>query len=222
MAAIAAADVVQTISAARLVAIVRLDDLSRAEELVRALLRGGVRAVEFTLTNPDAPGVVRDLLTRLPEFHDGRAVLGLGSVRTAAELQMGLECGAQFLVSPICREPLVRAATAAGVAMMPGAFSPTEVASAVDWGAEIVKVFPARALGPGYVKDLLAPMPELRLMPTGGVDLGSMGAYLAAGAVAVGVGGQLVQPGPIARGEWAEIERSAREHVLAASGTSVG
>ena len=144
-------------------------------------------------------------------------MLGLGSIRAVDELRLGLDCGAQFLVSPICLESMVRAAVEAGVVLLPGAFSPTEVASAWHWGAEIVKLFPARGLGPTYVRDLLAPMPHLRLMPTGGVDLGNMQAYYRAGAVAVGIGGQLFQPTWIEQGGWAAVEQAAREHMNMAS-----
>jgi 2-dehydro-3-deoxyphosphogluconate aldolase / (4S)-4-hydroxy-2-oxoglutarate aldolase len=200
----------------RMVAIVRLDDLSCAEQLVRALLDGGIRAIEFTLTNTDTPQVVADLLGLFPQFSDGQATLGIGSVRTSQEAQLAIGCGAQFIVSPISKEAIIRQSVEAGVACFPGAFSPTEIAQAAEWGADIVKVFPARALGPGYIRDVLAPMPYLKLMPTGGVDLNNLAAYMAAGAVAVGIGGQLLEPQWIKQSDWGNISKAASQYSQAA------
>jgi 2-dehydro-3-deoxyphosphogluconate aldolase / (4S)-4-hydroxy-2-oxoglutarate aldolase len=206
-------EVLKVVSRCRLVAIVRLDDLQHAAGLIAALLRGGVQAIEFTLTNPQAPHVVRQMLEQFEQFHDGRAVLGIGSVRTVSDARLALEAGSQFLVSPVTEQSVIRTAREAGVPIMPGAYTPTEIAQAVSWGAELVKLFPARCLGPGYVKDVLAPMPDLKLMPTGGIDTSNIHAYLAAGAAAVGVGGQLVNPAAVQQAQWAEIERVARSFV---------
>ena len=177
-----------------IVAIVRLDDLSQSETIVRALLDGGIRAIEFTLTNPDALHVVHKLRDSIPMFADGIAAIGLGSVRSVDEAESALDAGAQFLVSPFLDLRVVERCVSRGIPIAPGAFSPTEIATAWDAGASMVKVFPARMLGPSYIRDLLAPMPYLQLMPTGGVELGNIAEYFRSGACAVGVGSSLINP----------------------------
>lgn len=209
-------EVLEIIQNRRLVAIVRLDDLSRSRELVQAMLVGGVRAIEFTLTNDKTPEVVAGLLQSVPQFRSGEATIGVGSVRSADEAQLAIDCGAQFIVCPISRESIIRKANQAEIAVMPGAFTPTEIAQAHDWGADVVKVFPAKGLGPGYFKDVLAPMPYLKLMPTGGVDLNNISNYFQAGAIAVGVGSQLLDPRGVADGDWADIQLAAEKYTKAA------
>jgi 2-dehydro-3-deoxyphosphogluconate aldolase / (4S)-4-hydroxy-2-oxoglutarate aldolase len=202
----------EILAESRLVAIVRLDDLSQAEDLVLAMLAGGVRAIEFTMTNSTAPQVVQDLLTRLPQFTTGESTIGIGSVRTPAEAELAIASGAQFIVSPIAQQAIVDRALQAGIVAMPGAYTPTEIAQAHQWGAQIVKVFPAKTLGPGFIKDVLAPMPYLKLMPTGGVDLGNLLSYLEAGAVAVGVGSQILDPQAVRSKSWSAIEAAANNY----------
>jgi len=201
----------------RLVAILRLDDLTYAIPLVEALLRGGVRALEFTLTNPDAPKVVATLVQEFAEFSNGTAAVGIGSVRTVDEAKMSIDSGAQFLVSPITNCEIIDQANANRIPIFPGAFSPTEIAIAWEMGAEIVKVFPSRGLGPEYIRDVLAPMPYLQLMPTGGVSLANMSDYFDAGAVAVGVGGKFTSADAIRNQRWDEITRSALAFTNAAA-----
>ncbi len=206
----------ETILASRLVAIVRLDDLSTASLLVRALLEGGIRAIELTLTNPHAPKVVRELLRCLPEFELGDATLGMGSIRTVEEAKLAIDSGAQFLVAPIFCPKVVEHCKAQKVAIFPGALTPSEIYSAWQAGADAVKVFPVKSFGPGYIRDVLAPMPFLKLMPTGGVQVDNLASYLAAGAVAVGVGGSLVDAQRISQGEWSAITLEARRFTDAA------
>ncbi len=208
--------VVQIVTQSRLVAIVRLDDLSMAHELVQAMLAGGIRAIELTLTNVNTPRVVAELLKMVPQFNDGTATLGIGSVRTTDEAKQAIACGAQFLVSPVIKESIINEAAKARVACMPGAFTPTEILTAHELGADIVKVFPAKGLGPSFISDVLAPMPFLKLMPTGGVDLQNMPAYFAAGAVAVGMGGQLFSAKSVAARDWPAIVKASLAHSQAA------
>jgi len=207
--------VIDLILTSRLVAILRLDDLTHAIPLVEALLCAGVQAIEFTLTNPDAPGVIAELRRVIPAFDQGLAAIGLGSVRNASEARLAIDSGAQFLVSPIAVEAIVETAKPHKIAVCLGAYSPTEIAMAWQFGADVVKVFPARGLGPGYIRDVLAPMPSLRLMPTGGVDLTNLHQYLDAGAVAVGVGGNFVDIAAIRERRWSDIEHAASEYVQA-------
>jgi len=204
----------------RLVAILRMEDLTHVIPLVEALLRGGVRALEFTLTNRDAPNSVNRLIQHFVEFRNGTAAIGIGSVRTVDEAKISLDAGAQFLVSPITNRQIIAEAKVSGTPIYPGAFSPTEIASAWELGAEIVKVFPSRGLGPSYISDLLAPMPYLQLMPTGGVGLSNMQDYFNAGAVAVGVGGKFADPDAIHNRRWHEVADSALAFTRAAANTS--
>ncbi len=199
----------------RLVAIIRMEDLSIAKELTQALLAGGVRAIEFTLTNRDALHVVPHLIQACPEFRSGGATIGIGSVRNLSEAQAALAAGAQFIVSPITRHDIIQACNAAKVPCMPGAMTPTEIASAWDAGASIVKLFPAKGLLPSYVRDVLAPMPYLKLMPTGGVDRTNLENYFRAGAVAVGIGNHLLDTQALKERDWDKITAGAADFMSA-------
>lgn len=199
-----------------MVAILRLDDLASAKQLVQSLLEGGIRLIEFTLTNPESPRIIKTLAEEIEDFQTGEAAIGLGSVRNRQEAVLAVESGAQFVVSPILSRDVIEICREGSISVMPGAFSPTEIYQAWEWGADVVKVFPAKGLGPGFLRDVLAPMPFLKLMPTGGIGLDNMDAYFQAGAVGVGVGGSLVDKKRIAEGRWSEIQQIARTYADAA------
>jgi 2-dehydro-3-deoxyphosphogluconate aldolase / (4S)-4-hydroxy-2-oxoglutarate aldolase len=200
---------------ARLVAIVRQDDLSNSEQLALTLLEAGVTAIEFTLTNADAPNAIRKLRKKEAFASTGSALIGLGSVRTLDEAKLAVESGAQFVVSPITSITIIEYCKQNGIGVCPGAFTPTEIAMAWEAGADIVKVFPARSLGPNFIRDVLAPMPYLKLMPTGGIDLNNIQSYFQAGALAVGIGSQLLDPIAIRDHDWARIRTLAQSYVTA-------
>jgi 2-dehydro-3-deoxyphosphogluconate aldolase / (4S)-4-hydroxy-2-oxoglutarate aldolase len=208
--------VLQLIDATRLVAIIRLDDLSQAVEIGRSLAAGGILAQEFTLTNPDAISAAHAVRQALRSEYGSGVAVGIGSVRNGREAAAAISGGADFIVSPITHPDVLAACREAGVAVMPGAYTPTEIAAAWEAGADVVKVFPARGLGPGFIKDVLAPLPYLKLMPTGGVDASNMANYFQAGAVAVGIGGNLIDAAAIARGDWQAVTETARRHADAA------
>lgn len=193
--------------------VVRLPSLDQAVPLVRALLAGGVTAIEPTMTSPGALDVLPRLLAEIPAFGAGEAVLGMGSVTSPEQAAAAIAAGAQFIVSPALDLPTVEYCVAQNVPVMPGALTPSEIQTAWKAGAAVVKVFPARLFGPGYFKDVLAPLPHLRLMPTGGVDLSNAADFVAAGAVAVGVGSALVDKKLMDAGAWDEITRRAAEYV---------
>lgn len=201
----------------RLVAILRLERLEKAKELVQTLLDAGIRCIEFTLTNPDATEWVTRLLSEEPRFRDGSACLGVGSVRSVAEAEIAIQSGSQFIVTPIASTAIVDRCKSANVPIAAGAFTPTEIASMWDAGADWVKVFPARNLGPSFIRDVLAPMPYLSLIPTGGIDISSAREYLQAGATAVGVGGSLCRNEWIDAGHWEKVHRAASDIVHAVS-----
>jgi 2-dehydro-3-deoxyphosphogluconate aldolase/(4S)-4-hydroxy-2-oxoglutarate aldolase len=188
------------------VAVVRLHDTEAAIRVADALHAGGVTALEITVTVPDAFSVIAAVARR---FGD-EVCVGVGTVLDVETLRGAVAAGAQYVVSPVFRAPLIAEAHRLGVPAMPGAITPTEMLTAYEAGADIVKIFPADTFGPGYIKSVLAPMPFLRLMPTGGVTPENVGAWLAAGAVAVGLGGSLVDASLVAKGDWDAITARAR------------
>jgi len=187
------------------VAVVRAGEPDAALRAARALSNGGVHALEITMTVPGAVDVIRELASSTD------ALVGAGTVLTAEEVDRCANAGAQFIVSPACIEDVVRASQARGLVVMPGAFTPTEVFTAWQWGADFVKVFPAARLGPRFLADLLAPLPNVRLVPTGGITADNAGDYLAAGATLLGLGSWLVNPKPGASGIEDEIVARARQ-----------
>ncbi|MEU8510632.1 bifunctional 4-hydroxy-2-oxoglutarate aldolase/2-dehydro-3-deoxy-phosphogluconate aldolase [Kitasatospora sp. NPDC048722] len=187
----------------RVLAVVRAPRIPDAAALCAALADGGITWTEFTYTTPD----VTECLATASKA--GWRV-GVGTVLTSEQAERGVAAGASFLVTPGCRPEVAAAAHAAGVPVVLGALTPTEVARAVDLGAAAVKIFPAKAFGPGYFKDLHGPYPDVPLVASGGVNAGNAAAFLAHGAFAVCAGTDVVPPDAVAAGDWAEITRRAR------------
>lgn len=199
-----------------IVAILRLDDLTDAVSIVRGLWEGGIRYIEFTLTNPDAPRQIQKLRNELNYFEHGEGMIGLGSVRNLDEAKLAYASGAQFVVCPITDCEIIRYCKCLSLPVMPGAMTPTEIHRAWSEGADVIKLFPASTLGPSYLKDLLAPMPFLPIMPTGGVQLENIAAYLQAGAVAVGMGSNLLPKAALATKDWGLITAACQKYLDAA------
>jgi 2-dehydro-3-deoxyphosphogluconate aldolase/(4S)-4-hydroxy-2-oxoglutarate aldolase len=195
------------------VVVIRLDDLSKAADLTRALLDGGVTALEFTMTNPQALAVLTAIKLAFPEFKQGTAVIGAGTVLTPDDARAALAAGAQFVVTPVSNFETIKVCTEAGVPIVPGALTPTEILNAWNAGASAIKVFPARAFGPAYFKDLREPLPFLKLIPTGGVSLDNTADFIKNGATAVGVGGNLVDKKLVAAGDWEAIRQKTAAYV---------
>lgn len=193
----------------RPIAIVRLDDLSAAVDIAKALAEGGMTALEYTLSNRDAFGAVERVRAAV-----GDALrVGLGTVLSAEDARQAIESGAEFLVTPTLEPDVIVAARAAGVPVACGAYTPTEILAASRLGAALVKVFPARSLGPAFIKDVLAPLPGLRLVPTGGVDLQNCAAFLQAGAYTVALGSNLVDSRMVRARDWQALAAQARRYV---------
>jgi 2-dehydro-3-deoxyphosphogluconate aldolase/(4S)-4-hydroxy-2-oxoglutarate aldolase len=185
------AAVLQWLSRDRLVPVVRAPSAESALQTIDALLQGGISIVEVTMTVPNAVEVIR----RISRQFGDRILLGAGTVLDDETARACVDAGAQFVVSPALDLETVSACNAMDIVMAPGALTPTEILSAWRAGADIVKVFPCDAMGgPSYLKSLRAPLPHVPLMPTGGVNLDNLASFIAAGAVAVGVGGNLVDP----------------------------
>jgi 2-dehydro-3-deoxyphosphogluconate aldolase/(4S)-4-hydroxy-2-oxoglutarate aldolase len=185
-----AATAIAAVERERLIAIVRLRAPEEARAVVEELLGGGVRVIEFSLAAGDALAALAEVVA---EF-GGLAEFGAGTVLSPAEATAAAAAGASFLVSPNLDPAVVERARELDLLHLPGAFTPTEVKAAMGPEASLVKLFPAGRLGPGYLRDLLAPYPDARLVPTGGVDLDNAADFLAAGAAAIAVGGALVDP----------------------------
>jgi 2-dehydro-3-deoxyphosphogluconate aldolase/(4S)-4-hydroxy-2-oxoglutarate aldolase len=193
------------------VAVVRLDDLSRAVPLTEALVAGGVRAVEFTFTNPDAAAAI----TAAREGLGGRALIGAGSVLDAETARVAILAGAAFVVTPTVSLPVIEICNRYGVATVIGALTPTEILTAWQAGATYVKVFPASLGGPRYLRDVRGPLPQVKLIPTGGVDAAIAGEFIRAGAVAVALGSNLVDARSVANDDWPTITERAQAIVAA-------
>jgi len=203
------ADVTAAIERLGVVAIIRMKDPAKLRAVFDALGEGGVRAIEVTMTVPGAVQIIAALAKSLPPD----VILGAGTVIDPKTAHAVIDAGARFIVSPVFRREVVEICLDRGVVSAPGCFSPTEILDAHEMGADVVKVFPATALGPQYLKDIRAPMPQLKLMPTGGVTLDNAGDWIRAGAVAVGVGSALVDTKAIEEGRLDVIANNARRIV---------
>jgi 2-dehydro-3-deoxyphosphogluconate aldolase/(4S)-4-hydroxy-2-oxoglutarate aldolase len=199
-------DVVRAVEECGVVAIIRTQDAARVSAVVEALARGGVRAIEITMTVPGAVDAIRSAAATLPDD----IVIGAGTVLDAATAEKVIDAGAQFVVAPTFSPETIRACHARDVPVMPGCFTPSEMLTAWQLGADVIKVFPATTLGPGYLKDVRAPLPQLKLMPTGGVTPGNAGDWIRAGAVALGIGSALVESNAVASSDYGRIEAVAR------------
>lgn len=191
------------------IAVLRAPSGEALADVAEALLAGGVEAIEVTFTVPKAHRVLEHVADRL----GSRIVLGAGTILDAETGRTALLAGAEFLVGPTLNFEVIRLCRRYDKVVMPGAFTPTEVLAAWEAGADVVKVFPSDVTGPAYLKALRGPLPQVRLMPTGGVTLQTAAEFLKAGACALGVGGALVEPKALAERDMARIEALARQYV---------
>lgn len=191
------------------VAVIRLQDPARLRAVIDAIAAGGVRVLEVTMTVPKAIEMIAAIAPTLPKGF----LIGAGTVLDGPTATRAAQAGAQFIVSPVFRKEVITAAHVRDVPAIPGCMTPTEILEAADAGADIVKLFPATTLGPGFIKDIRAPLPQVRLMPTGGVTIDNAGDWIRAGAVAVGVGSALLDSAAIAEGRYKVIEDNARRIV---------
>ncbi len=190
----------------KLVAVIRAESGEQLVDVAEALLAGGVEVMEVTFTVPRAVQVIERVATTL----GNRVLLGAGTVLDAETARAALLAGAEFIVSPSTNVQVIELCRRYSKLVMPGALTPTEVVTAWQAGADIVKIFPSDLTGPKYLKALHGPLPQVRLMPTGGVTLETAVDYLKAGACALGVGGSLVDPKLIAAGQLKPLEELAR------------
>lgn len=198
-------EVLERIHRAGVISIFRVDSPEGCVPAMDALVKGGLRVFEVTMTTPGALGVISEARKK----YGGDALVGAGTVIDRAGAEKAVAAGAQFVISPSLDKEIVEFCTAKGIVSCPGTFTATEIVQAWKWGADLIKVFPISQVGPGYVRAIRAPIPQARLVPTGGVDAGNLGEYLAAGAFAVGIGGGLIPAKAVAEGRYSEITEAA-------------
>jgi 2-dehydro-3-deoxyphosphogluconate aldolase/(4S)-4-hydroxy-2-oxoglutarate aldolase len=199
----------QRILSTGVVAIIRAPSGELLVDAAQALLAGGIEAIEITFTVPNAHRVLETVADRLGD----KVLLGAGTVLDPETARIALLAGAQFIVAPCVHLPTIELCRRYGALAMPGAFTPTEIVTAWQAGADIVKVFPSEITGSAYLKAVRAPLPQIRLMPTGGVNLQTAADFLKAGACALGIGGSLVSADAIKNRDWKGIENVSRQYV---------
>ena len=199
--------VVQRIKAERAVAVIRTDSVERALAAANAAVAGGFRAIEITFSFADASRAI----AKLAENNDEDLLIGAGTILTREQVHQAVEAGAKFLVSPCVLQDVIDAAHELQVAIIPGAFTPTEIYTAYSLGADIVKIFPAVKFGPEYLKAVRGPLSQIPIMPTSGVDASNVADWFRAGAVAVGAVGSVFDAALIRNGDWDEIRKRARQ-----------
>ncbi len=202
---------VERMEAAGVIAIIRLDDYSRAVELTEALLAGGIDVVEFTYTNPAAG----DAIAAVKQALGDKVLAGAGTVLDPETARAAIIQGADLIVTPTVNVETIRLCQRYSVPTVIGAFTPTEILTAWEAGATFVKVFPASAVGARYLKDVRGPLPQVRLIPTGGVSAENAGDFIKAGARAVALGSNLVDGVSVAKGDWDTITGRAQAAVEA-------
>ncbi len=199
----------QWILDAGIVAVVRAPDSQQLVEVARALADGGVTVIEITMSVPNALDVLRQVRQALGE----RILLGAGTVLDPETARAVLLAGAEYIVTPTLNLEVIRLCQRYDKLVLSGAFTPTEILTAWEAGADIVKVFPAEVVGPAFFKAVRGPLPQVRLMPTGGVDLATAADFLKAGACCLGIGSQLVEPKAVAERNFDRIRDLARQYV---------
>jgi 2-dehydro-3-deoxyphosphogluconate aldolase/(4S)-4-hydroxy-2-oxoglutarate aldolase len=205
-------DVIRRIEEVGIVPVVRAATVEEATRAVQAICAGGIPVVEITMTVPNAVSVIREVAKQ----HGDQVLIGAGTVITAEQAESCLRAGAEFLVSPGLSAPVLSVARAAAKLAIPGALTPTELMSAHDHGARLVKIFPCGNVGgPKYLRSLKAPFPKAELIPTGGVNAANAAEFIAAGAFALGVGADLVDATALREGNLEKITAAAQELVQA-------
>jgi len=192
-----------------IVAVIRAPSGDSLGDVAEALLAGGIDCMEVTFTVPAAIDVLRDVHQRIGD----RVLLGAGTVLDTETARAAILAGAEFIVSPSTNLDVIRLCNRYDKLVMPGALTPTEVITAWEAGADVIKVFPSDLTGPAYLKALHGPLPQVRLMPTGGVNLETAADFLQAGACALGIGGSLVEKDAVEKGDMERIEQLARQYV---------
>lgn len=198
--------ILESILQRKAVAVLRIKEPEKLKKVIEAIAEGGITVAEITMTVPNAI----ELIERMSEELDKNIIIGVGSVLNAEIAEASIKAGAKYVVSPIFKKEIIEKAHQMDVPAMPGCFTPTEIQTAYEAGADVIKVFPADVLGMKFFKGILAPMPHLKLMPTGGVNLTNAGEWLNAGACAVGIGSALLDKEAIKNENYSVLTENAR------------
>lgn len=198
--------IVDEILKRKVVAVLRIQEPEKLKKVIEALAEGGLTVAEITMTVPNAIQLIEKMNNEL----DKNIIIGVGSVLNSQIAEDAIRAGAKYVVSPILKKEIIEKAHQYDVPAMPGCFSPTEIQTAYELGADIIKVFPADILGMAFFKGILAPMPHLKLMPTGGVTLTNAGDWLKAGACAVGIGSALLDKEAIQKEKYEKLTENAK------------
>lgn len=201
----------EEITRSGVVAVIRANSAEELKNITLALNKGGVKALEITMTSPGALETIKAVSSELGDS----AIIGVGSVLDTETARAAILAGAQFVVSPVFKPEIITLCRRYNKICIPGAFTPTEILSAWEAGADVVKIFPATKLGPGYIKDLKGPLPQIKVTPTGCVNLENTADFIKAGAEFVGVGGAMVDKKLVAAGKWDELSALAAKFVQA-------
>lgn len=208
-------DVLNRIKSEKVIALIRADGPDSLLECARALSAGGLNCIELTMTTPGAIELCAKVSKELPQV-----LLGLGTVLNADTAKKGIAAGAKFIVTPAVRPEVIKACKEAGVPILGGSLTPTEIYTSWELGVDVIKIFPAEFFGPAYIKSVKAPFPKIEVMPTGGVTPETVGEFLKNGAFATAAGSALVNPTALKNKDWAAITARAKEFVAAAAKAS--
>ncbi|MDP2914132.1 MAG: bifunctional 4-hydroxy-2-oxoglutarate aldolase/2-dehydro-3-deoxy-phosphogluconate aldolase [Candidatus Aminicenantes bacterium] len=211
-------DALEIILTTKIIAVIRMSNPAKLRSVVEAIQRGGVKAIEITLTTPGALDSIRDMAAAKP----AGVLIGAGTVLDAASAATVIRAGADFVVSPVLDREVIRVCRESDTFVAPGAFTPTEILAAWRLGADVVKVFPATSVGPKFFKDMKGPFPQIRLMPTGGVDLVNAADFIGHGASCVAIGTALLDPKSIANDDWEGLTAKAEALVKSLSQAGAG
>lgn len=198
-------EIVERIIESKVVAIIRMDKAEKVISVAEAMIEGGIVSLEVTMTTPNALQIIKEL----SDNYGSRVLIGVGSVVDAETAIKAIEAGAKYIISPIYKRAIIEASHKLDIPAIPGCYTPTEIYSAQEAGADIVKLFPADQLGTNYIKAIKAPMPQLQVMPTGGVTLTNAGEWINAGACAVAVGSSLMDKVAINKNNFQKITANA-------------
>jgi 2-dehydro-3-deoxyphosphogluconate aldolase/(4S)-4-hydroxy-2-oxoglutarate aldolase len=201
--------IVNKIIESGVVAVIRLNGKEKLPEIIDALSKGGISAMEITMTTPNAIEIINEISQKVGNDF----MIGAGTVLDSETARAVILAGAQFVVSPVTNIEMMKTVHRYNKAVFPGAFTPTEILHAWENGADVVKVFPATALGPQFFKDIHGPLPQVRLTPTGGVSLENTGEFIRCGASCVGVGTALLNKKMIADSNWPALTENAEKFV---------
>ncbi|MEW6456144.1 MAG: bifunctional 2-keto-4-hydroxyglutarate aldolase/2-keto-3-deoxy-6-phosphogluconate aldolase [Acidobacteriota bacterium] len=199
--------VLNTIFQTKVIAVIRMSDSEKLLKVIEAVQAGGVRAIEITMTTPDAIDVIKAMAKNKPQD----VVIGAGSVLDSETARIAILSGAEFVVSPVTNYEMIKVCNRYTIPVFPGAFTPTEIVSAWQIGADIVKVFPATSIGPTYFKDIKGPLPHIKIMPTGGVNLDNAKDFIMNGACCVGIGTALLDKKAIETNDWNTLTENAKK-----------